>query len=125
MWTFSRNYLGDIAVINKRFVRFKVCTKTLLVLGFYLFIPLDLKWDVLCAQELTADTIKSVRVTGNQRIENETIVSYLRTRIGDPFDSVLIDESLRALFGTGLFADVRMVREEGTLIVQVVENPIL
>src|SRR5690606_14002720 len=44
---------------------------------------------------------------------------------GDPFEAERIDRALKSLFATGLFADVRLRREINTLVVQVVENPII
>ena len=46
-------------------------------------------------------------------------------RAGDPFDPERIDASLKALFATGLFADVIFERQDGTLLIRVVENPII
>lgn len=81
------------------------------------------------AQDQTFGTdfarIESVRVEGNQRIEADTIRSYLTVHPGDPFDPRAIDESLKSLFATGLFADVTMSREGQTLVVRIVENPIV
>ncbi|HYB08388.1 MAG TPA: outer membrane protein assembly factor BamA, partial [Alphaproteobacteria bacterium] len=51
--------------------------------------------------------------------------SYLTIQLGDPFDSAKMDESLKALFATGLFADVSLRRDGNTLIVRVIENPII
>jgi outer membrane protein insertion porin family len=69
--------------------------------------------------------IRDVRVEGSQRIEGATVQSYLTVRAGDAFDPTKIDQSLKSLFATGLFADVAMRREGGTLVVAVVENPII
>lgn len=71
------------------------------------------------------DTIQQVVVDGNQRIEAETIRSYLSVAEGDNFDSARIDKSLKALFATGLFADVSIRREGANLVVRVVENPVI
>ncbi|MDH3910404.1 MAG: outer membrane protein assembly factor BamA, partial [Rhodospirillales bacterium] len=69
--------------------------------------------------------IAEVRVEGTQRIEPETVRSYLRVNPGEPFDSLLLDESLKSIFATGLFADVTLRRAGDVLIVTVVENPII
>jgi outer membrane protein insertion porin family len=71
------------------------------------------------------DTIGAIRVSGNQRIEDQTVISYMDVAIGDSFLSARIDQSLKGLFATGLFADVSMRREGRVLVVQVVENPII
>jgi len=70
-------------------------------------------------------SIAEIQVEGNQRIEAETIRSYMQLSPGDPFEAARIDRALKSLFATGLFADVRLRRELNTLVVQVVENPII
>ncbi|MDW8124628.1 MAG: outer membrane protein assembly factor BamA [Geminicoccaceae bacterium] len=69
--------------------------------------------------------IREIVVLGNQRVEQATIESYLAVRRGEPFSPAALDESLKALFQTGLFEDVRIRREGERLIVEVVENPII
>jgi len=70
-------------------------------------------------------TIREVRIEGSERIEPETVKSYLTVQPGDQFDNDKLDKSLKALFGTGLFADVNLKRDGDALIVRVVENPII
>jgi outer membrane protein insertion porin family len=60
-----------------------------------------------------------------QRIEPETVRSYLQIQPGDAWDDEQVDKSLKALFATGLFADVNLSRAGNTLVVKVVENPII
>lgn len=69
--------------------------------------------------------IQRVVVEGTQRIDPETIGSYLRLGVGDRFDRTKMDESLKALFATGLFRDVTVRQEGASLVVRVVENPII
>ncbi len=69
--------------------------------------------------------VEEIRVEGNQRIEAETVFSYMVIAVGDPFDPERIDRSLKSLFATGLFADVTLRREGNALIVRVLENPII
>ena len=70
-------------------------------------------------------TIRNVKVTGNRRVEPETVRSYLQFGPGDRYNPVAIDDSLKALFATGLFTDVRIRFNGGVVIVNVVENPII
>ncbi|WP_193370572.1 outer membrane protein assembly factor BamA [Pelagibius marinus] len=74
---------------------------------------------------LSGGRIEAIRIEGTQRIEAATVRSYMRVNPGDPFDPVRLDDSLKNLFSTGLFADVRLEREGNTLIVVVSENPIV
>ncbi len=69
--------------------------------------------------------IAQIRIDGIQRIEADTVRSYLVVKPGDPFGADLIDRSLKALFATGLFADVVLAREADALVVRVKENPIV
>lgn len=77
------------------------------------------------SDSLSGGIIREIRIEGTQRIEPETVRSYMRLNPGDPFDPLLIDKSLKNIFGTGLFADVTLRREGDALIVSVVENPII
>ena len=77
------------------------------------------------AQIQEGGTIRAVRIEGTERIEPETVRSYLQVQPGDAFNNAKLDQSLKTLFGTGLFADVSLARDGDTLVVRVVENPII
>jgi outer membrane protein insertion porin family len=71
------------------------------------------------------DIIRAIRVEGTNRIEAETVVSYMLIKPGDPYDIARVNASIKTLFATGLFSDVSFRREGDTLVVRVVENPIV
>jgi outer membrane protein insertion porin family len=71
------------------------------------------------------DTIQAIKVVGNQRIEEGTILSYMLVQPGDSFSGDRVDRSLRTLYSTGLFTDVNLRRDGGTLEVHVLENPLV
>jgi outer membrane protein insertion porin family len=73
----------------------------------------------------TGGVIQAIKVEGNERIEAGTIRSYLLVQPGDAFDPDRIDRSLKTLYSTGLFQDVRLGRVGDDLVVRVVENPIV
>ena len=70
-------------------------------------------------------TIQNIIVEGTQRIDPDTVKSYLLIQEGDSFDPARIDRSLKSLFATGLFADVTLRRQGDTIVVNVVEIPSL
>lgn len=74
-----------------------------------------------------APPIQHIVVKGTQRIESATVLSYISLREGDPYTAQAGDRALKALFGTGLFSDVKVRWEAatGTLNVSVVESPII
>ncbi len=77
-------------------------------------------------QEGPAPIIQSIVVVGNQRIESDTVGSYLPIQAGMPAEPALIDISLKTLFNTGLFADVKVnMQPNGQLVIEVTENPIV
>ena len=71
------------------------------------------------------DTIQAIKIEGNQRIETGTILSYMLVQTGDAFDPDRLDRSLKTLYATGLFQDVQLSRDGDTLVVRVVENPLV
>lgn len=62
-------------------------------------------------------------VTGNHRVEADTIRSYFHGCDAKAFDPLDIDAGVKALYATGLFSDVRVSQHDGTLSIAVVENP--
>lgn len=71
-------------------------------------------------------TVRSITVSGNQRLEPETVRSYMQLRVGDPYDRESLDQALRDLLETELFADVTIGGvDTGNIVIQVVENPVI
>ena len=58
----------------------------------------------MAAETASSVAIAGIDVQGNQRIEALTIQSYMTVTAGDPFDPQRVDQSLKALFATGLGA---------------------
>ena len=106
-WTFARGLVAALLVLSS--------------------VPLSLGLSVGFG-DLSAHAqgvIQNIRVEGNKRVEPETVRSYLTFTTGDAYDPAQIDESLKALFATGLFQDVRIRREGSTVVIVVQENPIV
>src|SRR5436190_11357967 len=72
-----------------------------------------------------AATIREIRVAGNRRVEPEMVRSYLKFNVGDVYDPGKVDQSIKSLFATSLFSDVRIDREPTGVLVTVVENPVI
>lgn len=84
-----------------------------------------LAWLMPVAAGAQSQLVQDVIVEGNQRIEGETVRSYMQLEPGSPFDASRLDRALKTLYGTGLFADVTLRRQGNSLIVTVVENPVI
>jgi len=72
-----------------------------------------------------AQTVDSITVEGNRRVEVETIRSYFHAAPGGRLSQAEIDDGLKALIETGLFQDVHIDQRGGHIVVVVVENPVI
>ena len=116
--------MKNYAVMNKGLRALRRVSKSLL--SILVAIPLFIG---VYGQTVNAQTVdnglRDIRVEGAQRIEADTVRSYMGMRAGDPVTASTLDKALKALFGTGLFADVNIRRDGQDVVVRVVENPII
>src|SRR5215475_176282 len=80
---------------------------------------------LLAPSQVAAQTLNSIEVVGNRRVEIETIRSYFKPGPGGRLDNASIDDALKALIETGLFQDVQISRPGGRIVVTVIENPVI
>ncbi len=71
------------------------------------------------------DTIQSITIVGTQRLEPDTVRSYIKLRIGQPWTQVSADQALKDLYATELFADVAVRNNSGAVVIEVRENPVV
>ncbi|OLF77915.1 outer membrane protein assembly factor BamA [Maricaulis sp. W15] len=76
-------------------------------------------------QPAPAPVIRQILVEGNQRVEADTVLSYLLLQPGQPFDTRLVNLSIQTLMATGLFSDVQFEDRGQIVLVRVQENPII
>ncbi|MFS0736195.1 outer membrane protein assembly factor BamA [Sphingomonas sp. 1P06PA] len=70
--------------------------------------------------------VRTISVTGNQRLEADTVRSYIKLRPGDPYSREAGDQALKDLYATELFADVTVTDSgNGDITIQVRENPVI
>ena len=72
--------------------------------------------------------IQHIVVLGTQRVEPDTVLTYLNLREGDPYDPTTADAALKALLAQGLFTSATRYNfntATGTLTFYVTENPIV
>jgi outer membrane protein insertion porin family len=72
-----------------------------------------------------AEKITKIECVGCQRIEPETVESYLPVQVGDEYDADAVNEALRALNATGFFESVHIARRGSVLVVTIKEHPII
>ena len=76
-------------------------------------------------QAPVVDVIQSITVVGTQRLEPDTVCSYIRLRTGQPWSQSNADQALKDLFSTELFADVGIRNNNGSVVIEVKENPVV
>ena len=72
-----------------------------------------------------AAVVSSIQVQGNSRVDAATVRGNITIQPGEEFSSADIDESVRRLFATGLFSDIRIAQQGSALVVTVSENAII
>ncbi|WP_183933888.1 outer membrane protein assembly factor BamA [Sphingomicrobium lutaoense] len=89
-------------------------------------VPQAAEPQVQAQAEPRTGVIRSISVTGNSRIEPETVTAYANLRPGDSYTAETLDAALRALYQTELFRDVVITgADTGNIIIAVQENPVI
>lgn len=75
----------------------------------------------------TSGTIRSISVQGNERLEPATVISYSNLQPGETYTAATLDQALKDLYATELFADVQIDPGIGTgnIVIHVRENPVI
>ena len=73
----------------------------------------------------TGESIQSINVIGAQRLEPDTILTYIKLRLGQPYTQAAADQALKDLFATELFSDVQIRNDGGKVTIEVKENPVI
>ncbi|WP_321340221.1 outer membrane protein assembly factor BamA [uncultured Cohaesibacter sp.] len=81
--------------------------------------------DIFAISPAFAQTVSQVVVRGNARVSDDTIRSYVVIKPGQRSSAYDIDESLKALYQTGLFKDVDIRMSGSSLVVDVTENAVI
>lgn len=97
----------------------------MLAIGFVVSLGCQIKPVAAQSDNEPLSVVSLIEVEGTERIEPETVISYMLVKEGDAFNARIIDQSLKSLFNTGLFSDVTITRNGSELLVSVVENPII
>lgn len=70
-----------------------------------------------------AEVIEKMQVKGNQRLEAETIYSYLPFAVGDDVNTDAVNKAIKELYKTGFFNDVKIDLKGSSVVIDVDERP--
>ena len=76
----------------------------LLILSFFI-LPINQVYSQ-DSQTILPEKITDIKIDNNQAISSATILSKLKTRVGDRFTQKAINEDIKRLYATGFFTDV-------------------
>ena len=74
---------------------------------------------------MQADVVRTIAVSGAQRLEPQTILSYIKLRPGDTWTQAAGDAVLKDLYATELFSNASVVNRDGNVVITIVENPVI
>ena len=72
-----------------------------------------------------SEIIKEFNVVGNDRVSDETVIMFSNLNIGQNIDMNTLNASLKELYNTNYFKDVRIKIDDGIIVIKIVENPII
>lgn len=77
------------------------------------------------ANDVLATPVNNINVSGLQRVERETVLSYVNIAPGSDVSQEQLNDAFKKLYTTGLFSDVKFDINGSTLNIDVSENPIV
>jgi len=69
--------------------------------------------------------IKKIDIRNNQRVEQATVLSYLKIKVGDKFSQDNVNAALKGMYATELFSNITVGMEGSALVVKFQENPVI
>tara|TARA_B100001027_G_scaffold51306_1_gene34144 strand:+ start:254 stop:2503 length:2250 start_codon:yes stop_codon:yes gene_type:complete len=77
------------------------------------------------ALNVKSEIIKKIEIYGNERVSDQTIVIFSNLKVGDNIKTNDLNISLKEIYSTNYFEDVKMSFEDGVIKINVKENPII
>ncbi len=90
---------------------FKILSKVLFFLAFMTLVK--------------AEILNEIKVEGNQRISEATIIVLGKIEIGTDYNDNNLNDVLKNLYNSNFFSDIDLNLSNGKLIIKVLENPII
>ena len=79
----------------------------------------------LSFSSLNAQTYDVIKVTGNERLSVETILMFSGLKIGEDLKDTDINLSIKKLYETNYFKDIKIFTNKKTIEISIIENPIV
>jgi len=93
--------------------------------NFFKVLLLSLVALLLFIHNLHSEIIKNIKISGNERITNETLLTFLPPLLDKEITDSEINSITKNLYETNFFKDVTIELKDDLLLINVVENPII
>ena len=80
---------------------------------------------ILLSSNVYAESVKSFKIIGNQRISDSTIILFSKVNKNDDVQDKDLNKIIKNLYSTNFFEDVKISLSDQVLIIEVIENPIV
>ena len=77
------------------------------------------------ALNVKSEILEKIEIYGNERVSDQTIVIFSNLKVGDNIKTNDLNISLKEIYSTNYFEDVKMSFEDGVIKINVKENPII
>ncbi|EOR05873.1 outer membrane protein assembly factor BamA [Acinetobacter tandoii] len=94
----------------------------------HLFMPLALVSAMAAVQQVYAADefiVRDIKIDGLVRLTPANVYTMLPVHSGDRVDDQAISNSIRALYASGMFDDIKASKEGDTLVFKVIERPLI
>ena len=82
-------------------------------------------FNLVLLKSANTEIVKSIKILGNERIADETIIMFSKIKIGSDLDKNDINNSLRSLYESNFFENVSIKLLQNNLTILVKESPII
>ena len=72
-----------------------------------------------------SEEIKIIEISGNKRISNQTVLILGNITLNENYDNSQLNDSLKQLYQSNFFSDIKINFSDGILKINLVENPII
>ena len=80
---------------------------------------------VIFSFQANSEIINKIEIEGNNRISNSNIILFGKINLNEDYDNNQINKILKNLYQTDFFKTINISIKNNTLIVKVLENPIV
>ena len=80
---------------------------------------------ILFTNHLSAEIIKKIQITGNDRVSDETVKVYGDISINQNIDNIKINKIIKSLYSTNFFEDIQVSVSNNTLFIKLIEYPVI